>query len=301
MKKSKVAFIGSGLIGSGLAANALLHGYPAALQTRSRVETMKTRVNHIFDVFVGNSVCTRDEADEARKLASYTTSIEEAVTGASFIQESGPEDLDTKRGLYERIEACADENAVISSSTSAMLPTDLQANAARPERILVGHPYHPSYLLPLVEVCGGRHTSRDTVEKARVFYESIGKVVIVCEKEVSGYIVNRVSWAAFEEARKTVADGVCSVGDIDRALMYGPGLRMALTGQILTISLGIEGGIRGAAAKYGREPSPEDEMVARGVDEEIAARPVLIGNTEESVADFRDKAIIGVLRMQGLL
>ena len=301
MEKGKVAFIGSGIIGSGLAVNALIHGYPVALQTRSQVEKMKNRVAHILELFVSNKLVSQEEADAAAALAVYTTSIEEAVTGAFFVQESGPEKVETKVELYAEIEKYLDEKAIIASSTTAFMPTDLQKGAKAPERILVGHPYHPSYLLPLVEICGGELTSADAVAQAKEFYESIGKVALVSKKEASGFIVNRVNWAALAEARKTVEEGFCTVEEIDKAIMYGPGMRMAITGQLLTISLGIEGGIRGSAAKYGGETSPADELIAQGVDEEIANRPEEIGNTVDAVADFRDKVIIEILRLQNML
>jgi len=301
MEKGKVAFIGSGIIGSGLAVNALLHGYPVTLQTRSRVEKMKNRVAHILELFVSNNVVSQDEADAAAALATYTTSIEEAVTGAFFVQESGPENVETKIALYEEIEKYISDETVIGSSTTAFLPSDLQKTARVPGRILVGHPYHPSYLLPLVEICGGELTSQDAIECAKQFYESIGKLALVSKKEASGYIVNRVNWAALKEARKTVEEGFCTVEEIDKAIMYGPGMRMAITGQLLTISLGIEGGMRASAAKYGGETSPADELIAQGIEEEIANRPEEIGNTEDGVADFRDKVIIEILRLQNML
>lgn len=299
--KSKVAFIGSGMIGSGLAVNAMMHGHPTFLQTRSQVDKVKSRVAHIFDVMVNNNVCTREEADGYAALATYTTSVEEAVAGAAFIQESGPENLETKKALIAQIEAACDSDAIIASSTSQLLPSDLQADAVHPERILVGHPYHPSYLLPLVELCAGKETSQACMDRAVQFYEEIGKVALVCKKEISGYIANRVSWAALNEARKTVWDGCCSVEDIDKAIMYGPGLRMAITGQILSVSLGVEGGVRAQSAKYGKEPTPQMEIIANGVDEEIADRPETIGNTVDSINDFRDQAIVAILRMQNML
>lgn len=297
----KVAFIGSGMIGSGLAVNAMMHGCRTFLQTRSQVDKVRGRVAHIFDVMVENGVCTRKEADRSAALATYTTSVEEAVTGAYFIQESGPENLETKKSLIAQIEATCPSDAIIASSTSQLLPSGLQADALHPGRILVGHPYHPSYLLPLVELCAGAQTAQDAMDRAVRFYENIGKVALVCKKEVSGYIVNRLSWAALNEARKTVWDGCCSVEDIDKAIMYGPGLRMALTGQILTVSLGVEGGVRAQSLKYGKEPTPEMEIIAAGVDEEIANRPEEIGNTVDSIGNFRDRAIIALLRMQNML
>ncbi|MDR2355235.1 MAG: 3-hydroxyacyl-CoA dehydrogenase family protein [Clostridiales Family XIII bacterium] len=301
MEKKKIAFVGSGIIGSGLAVNALTHGYPVTLQTRSRVEKMKSRVAHILEILVENEVCSQAEAAVAAARATYTTSLEDAATGAFFVQESGPENPDVKKALYRQIESVCDADTIIASSTTALMPSLLQEGATHPERILVGHPFHPSYLLPLVEICGGAQTDPSVTAGAKAFYESIGKLALLCGKEISGYIVNRVNWAALEEAKKTVLDGVCSVEDIDKAIMFGPGLRMAVLGQMLTISLGIEGGFRGGAAKYGKEPSPDDELLARGVEEEIAKRPEALGNTEETVRDFRDKAIIRILRLQNML
>jgi carnitine 3-dehydrogenase len=301
MEKKKVAFIGSGIIGSGLAVNALMHGYPATLQTRSQTEKMKNRVSRIFDIMVKNGICSREEAAAASARATYTTSVEEAATDAFFVQESGPENSDVKKELYERIESVCGADTIIASSTTALMPSGLQEGAAHPGRILVGHPFHPSYLLPLVEICGGTQTDAASIEGAKAFYESIGKVALICRKEISGYIVNRVNWAAFEEAKKSVIDGVCSVEDMDKAIMFVPGMRMAILGQILTISLGIEGGFRGGAAKYGKEPSPDDELLAAGVEKELANRPEALGNTEDAVQEFRDKAIISILRLQNML
>jgi carnitine 3-dehydrogenase len=301
MNKKKIAFVGSGLIGTGLAVNALMHGYPVTLQTRSRVDKMRERVAHILDILTENRVCTKEEAEEAAARATYTTSVEEAANGAAFIQESGPENLETKRTLYAEIERACPTDTVIASSTSKLLPTDLQSNMSHPERLLVGHPYHPSYLLPLVELCGGQNTRAETIAIAKAFYDSFGKKAIVCRKEVSGYIVNRLNWAAMDEARKTVLDGCCTVEEMDQAIIYGPGLRMALTGQILTVSLGIEGGLRGMTGKYGDAPSQGDEAIASGVEAEMLNRPAKTGRTETEISDFRDRAIIALLRLQGMI
>lgn len=101
---------------------------------------------------------------------------------------------------------------------------------------------HPSYLLPLIEVCGGRETSDEVIAKAIEIYKGMGKVPVHCKKEVPGFIVSRISWSAMDIAKEIVMDGVCSVEDMDKAIMYGPGMRMAITGQILTLSLGNQGG-----------------------------------------------------------
>lgn len=301
MEKQKVAFIGSGIIGSGLAVNAMMHGYPTTLQTRSRVEVMKNRVAKILSVMVENNVCTQEEADAAAARATYTTSVEEAVTGAFFIQESGPERLELKRELYAQIEAACPEDALICSSTTALLPTPLQEGSKHPERILVGHPYHPSYLLPLIEICGSEKNSPETIEKAKAIYTDMGKLPIVCLKEARGLVANTMSWSVLHDAKNAVLNGLCSVEDADKALMYGPGMRMALTGQLLTIALGVEGGYRAMTSKYSGNADPDAEKIAAGLDEEMANRPAELGRNEVEIGDFRDKMIVMLLKAQNML
>ena len=303
MQKHKVAFIGCGIIGAGLAVNAMMHGYPVTMVdlTEPLLDKARQRVADILGIMVRNSVCTQAEADGYAASASYTTSIQEAVADAKVIQECVPEKLEIKHDTYAQVERCCDADAVIASSTTAMLPSDLQEGAIHPERILVAHPYNPSYLLPLIELCGGKQTSQEALERAKAFYEDIGKVAIICRKEVSGYIVNRASWAVLREARETVVQGCCSVEDMDKAIMYGPGLRMAITGQLLTISLGVEGGMRAQAAKYGLDPKPDDELIASGVEEELANRPAELGSDEAGACAFRDKMIIEILRLQNMI
>ncbi len=144
-------------------------------------------------------------------------------------------------------------------------------------------------------------TSKAEVDekKAKEIYESMGKVPVVCQKEINGFIVNRLSWAALDAAKESVADGVCSVEDMDKAIMYGPGLRMAVTGQILTISLGVQGGYREAAKKYGKEPDPVDLILADGVDEQIKNRAPEEGQTVEEVIRWRDKMFVKILKLFG--
>ena len=113
--------------------------------------------------------------------------------------------------------------------------------------------------------------------------------------------MNKLSWAAMDAAKKVVLDGVCSVEDIDKAIIYGPGMRMAVTGQIMTMSLGVQGGLKAAAAKYGKEPNEADVILGDGVDAEITARPKEFGNTVEDVIKFRDKIFAVILKEYGKL
>lgn len=297
MGGEKLAFVGVGMIGAGLAVNAMLNGYEVALYD---IQEVTGNITACLDALVDAQVCTREEADAAFARGTYTDNLAQAVTGAVFVQECVAERLELKQEMYRKIQEITGDRAVIASSTSMLLPTKLQEGALYPECIVVGHPYNPSYLLPLIEVCGGEQTSPDAVRRAVEIYTGMGKKPIVCRKEVFGLIVNMVSWAALDAAKKAILDGVCTVEEMDQALMYGPGLRMAVTGQILTISLGVKGGMRAMGGKYG-EVHQEDLILADGLDEELAHRPEELGRDNDSVARFRDRMIADILRGQGLL
>lgn len=301
MNNDKIAFVGTGMIGTGLAVNALLHGYSVSLYDVTEPDKVRASVQSILKLMVDSGAATQKQADEAYTHSSYTQSLEEAVSGAMFIQECVPERLDLKQETYRKIQEIVGSEAIIASSTSGLFPTKLQAGARYPEKIMVGHPYNPAYLLPLVELCGGEKTATETLERAREIYESMGKVPVLCKKEHEGFIVNRLSWMLADAAKELVGDGICSVEDLDKALMFGPGMRLAVTGQLLTLSLGVEGGFRAIAAKYGMEPSPLDEVIARGIDEELAHRSPECGNTPQEVCAYRDRMFADILRLHGLL
>lgn len=301
MGKIKAVFVGTGMIGAGLAANAMLNGYETVLYDVVPQEKMRENISHILDILVEAGAATKAQADQALADCQFSNNLEEAVKGADFVQECIPERLELKKSTYAAIQKVTGPNAVICSSTSKLFPTKLQEDALYPQSILVGHPYNPSYLLPLIELCGGEQTSPEAIQRAKEIYTGMGKVAVVCKKEIYGFIVNRLSWAALEAAKECVRDGVCSVEDMDKAIMFGPGMRMAVTGQLLTISLGVDGGFRAIAEKYGEEPTPWNEVYAQGVDEEIANRDPAMGNTVDGVCKFRDHAFAELLKLHKLL
>ena len=301
MGKIKAVFVGTGMIGAGLAANAMLNGYETVLYDVVPQEKMRENISHILDILVEAGAATKAQADQALADCQFSNNLEEAVKGADFVQECIPERLELKKSTYTAIQKVTGPNAVICSSTSKLFPTKLQEDALYPQSILVGHPYNPSYLLPLIELCGGEQTSPEAIQRAKEIYTGMGKVAVVCKKEIYGFIVNRLSWAALEAAKECVRDGVCSVEDMDKAIMFGPGMRMAVTGQLLTISLGVDGGFRAIAEKYGEEPTPWNEVYAQGVDEEIANRDPSMGNTVDGVCKFRDHAFAELLKLHKLL
>ena len=301
MGKIKAVFVGTGMIGAGLAANAMLNGYETVLYDVVPQEKMRENISHILDILVEAGAATKAQADQALADCQFSNNLEEAVKGADFVQERIPERLELNKSTYAAMQKVTGPNAVICSSTSKLFPTKLQEDALYPQSILVGHPYNPSYLLPLIELCGGEQTSPEAIQRAKEIYTGMGKVAVVCKKEIYGFIVNRLSWAALEAAKECVRDGVCSVEDMDKAIMFGPGMRMAVTGQLLTISLGVDGGFRAIAEKYGEEPTPWNEVYAQGVDEEIANRDPSMGNTVDGVCKFRDHAFAELLKLHKLL
>lgn len=303
MTQYKIAFVGTGIIGGGLAVNAMLGGNQVVLYDVIVPEKVRENIQGIMDIMVNAGAATREEAEQAMSSAVFTDDLKKAVLDVDFVQECIPERIRLKRDAYRTIQEVTGAKAVIASSTSALFPSDLQEGALYPERILVGHPYNPSYLLPLIEVCGGKMTGRDSIEKAMEIYKSMGKVPIECKKEVKGFVVNRVSWNVMATAKEIVEAGICSVEDMDKAIMYGPGMRMAVTGQLLTMSLGVDGGFRQYEKKYtGKESaSPEYLALAEGIDEAIANRTEEEGKTVEKVIEYRDKMFAEILKLKNMI
>jgi carnitine 3-dehydrogenase len=185
----------------------------------------------------------RDGASPGR--LSFHTDLAAAVREADVVLENSPEDGTLKRGVIAAIDRAARPDAVIASSTSGFAMTMLQADCARPERCVVGHPFNPPYLIPLVEVVGGERTDPAAVDWLADFYAAAGKRPLRLSTELSGFVGNRLQEAMWREALHMVAAGEATVGEIDEAIAYGPGLRWALMGPCLTFHLA--GGSQGMA------------------------------------------------------
>ena len=177
--------------------------------------------------------------------------LEDCVAGADFVQENAPEREELKQELLARIDA-ANPEAVVASSTSGLLPTLLAAKMARPERMLVGHPFNPVYLLPLVELVGGERTAPGTVDRAAGFYRSLGMRPLTVRKEIVGFIADRLMEALWREALWLINDDIATTEEVDAAVVYGCGLRWSLMGTFLTFHLaGGEGGMRHMLHQFG--------------------------------------------------
>ncbi|MGH6942958.1 MAG: 3-hydroxyacyl-CoA dehydrogenase NAD-binding domain-containing protein [Geminicoccaceae bacterium] len=224
----RVAVIGAGTIGASWAALFLSRGLRVALWDPAPDTEVRVRA------FVARAWPTLErlglspEADPT--LFTIHADPADAVKGAGFVQESGPEDLATKRALLARLEPALEPAAIVASSTSGLMPSELQEGRLGPERYVVGHPFNPPHLIPLVEVVGGRDTDPRVLERALAFYSALGKRSIKVLRERPGHVANRMQAALYREAIHLVLEGVARIEDVDAAIAYGPGIRWAIMG-----------------------------------------------------------------------
>jgi 3-hydroxyacyl-CoA dehydrogenase len=228
----RVAVIGAGTIGASWTALFLAHGLRVAVfdpapDTAQRVRAFIQRAWPTLE-----RLGLRRNADAT--LFTIHADPADAVRGAQFIQENGPENLATKRALFAELEGALEPEAVVASSTSGLMPSELQDGRRSPGRFLVGHPFNPPHLMPLVEVVGGRATDPALVDWTAAFYAWLGKRPIKVRRELPGHVSNRMQAALYREAISLVLDGVASIEDVDKAIAHGPGLRWAIMGPHLS-------------------------------------------------------------------
>jgi carnitine 3-dehydrogenase len=239
----RVAVIGAGTIGASWATLFLAHGlevavYDPAPDIERRVRDFVARA---WPTMARLGLAEGADPDRLRFHADPAA----AAQGAPFVQESGPENLAAKQALFARLAQGLDREAIVASSTSGLLPSDLQADRIGPERYLVAHPFNPPHLMQLVELVGGRDTDPLVIERAAAFYRSVGKRPITIRREMRGHVANRMQVALYREAIHLALEGVASIEDIDAAIAYGPGLRWAIMGPHMLHHLaGGDGGLR---------------------------------------------------------
>jgi carnitine 3-dehydrogenase len=245
-----VACIGGGVIGQSWTALFLAAGKSVTLfdPDPAAASRVKETVAAVWPTLVSLGL-TDGELPPDELVFSDTARA--AVEGAEFVQESVPERLDLKHELYAEIEPVLDETAVVASSASGLTLSELQGGWRSPNRIVLGHPFNPPHLIPLVEVMGNHLTSSGVVDRARAFYHSVGKVTIEIKREVPGHVANRLQAALWREAIHLVIEGVASVEDVDTAVSSGPGLRWAVMGPTQLFNLGAgEGGLAAFCDRY---------------------------------------------------
>ncbi len=299
-----VGLLGGGVIGAGWAARLALTGIDVAVfdpepEAERKIAAVLDNARRAY----GKLTLAPLPAEGAVRLVP---TLEEAVAEADFVQESLPEREDLKRDRLAAASLAARPDVVIASSTSGLLPSRLQADMSGPERLVVGHPFNPVYLLPLVEVCGGARTAPETVARAMAFYRAIGMHPLHVRREIDGFIADRLLEAVWREALWLVNDGVATTAEIDDAIRYGAGLRWSFMGTFLIYRLaGGEAGMRHFLAQFGpalklpwsklEAPELTEALIERiAVQSDDQAAGVSIRELER----LRDDCLVAVL--QGL-
>ncbi|KTC56331.1 3-hydroxybutyryl-CoA dehydrogenase [Pseudomonas putida] len=295
------AALGSGVIGSGWVARALAHGLDVVAwdPAPGAEAALRQRIANAWPALVKQGLA----AGAAQSRLRFVATIEDCVRDADFIQESAPERLELKLELHARISAAAKPDALIGSSTSGLLPSEFYEGATHPERCVVGHPFNPVYLLPLVEVVGGRHTAPEAVQAAISVYESLGMRPLHVRKEVPGFIADRLLEALWREALHLVNDGVATTGEIDDAIRFGAGLRWSFMGTFLTYTLaGGDAGMRhfmnqfGPALKLPWTYLPAPELTDTLIDDVVAGTSAQLGKHSIGALErYRDDCLLAVL------
>ena len=238
-----VGIAGTGLIGSGWAARLLARGIDVIAY--DPVPAAEVRLKAAIEVAWPSTLALLGERQPKPGRLTFTTDLQSLARGADFIQEAAPEREDLKIALFRDIDAACRPDVIIASSSSGFLPTRLQSECRHPDRVLVGHPFNPVYILPLVETVAGEHTSPEAMARAGDFYRSIGMRVLQLKREIDGYICDRLQEALWREALHCLDKGVGTTGDIDDAIVYSAGLRWAFMGSFMTYHLaGGPGGMR---------------------------------------------------------
>jgi len=285
--RQQLTVIGTGVIGNGWIARALSRGWDVVAFDPDPEAPTRTRA------FVGNAWGSLEKLglaeDASPERLTFVDSLEAAVAGADLIQENVPERLRLKQEILAAIDAAAEDQVVIGSSTSGFKPSDLQQDCAKaPGRVIVAHPFNPVYLLPLVELVGGEATQPAQVKRAQALYQALAMRPLVVRREIEGHIADRLMESLWREALHLVNDGVATTEEIDAAVVYGCGLRWSLMGTFLTFHLaGGEQGMRHMLEQFGpalklpwtklEAPELTDELIDRvveGCEHQAAGRPV---------------------------
>jgi len=300
----RVAVVGTGVIGASWAAQYLARGLDVvATDPAPNAETnLRKYVDEAWELLeeIGLS------AGASRDRLSFTEDMGQALAQADFVQENGPERPDFKMKLFADMDEATPVDSIIASSSSGITPSVMQSDCKHPERVIVGHPFNPPHIIPLVEVVGGTKTSPEAIQHAMRFYTSIAKKPIHLRKELPGHVANRLQAALYREILYLIEQGVLSVEETDTAVSYGPGLRWGVMGQSLQWHLGGgAGGIKhfmeqlmdplAAMMKTLGNPEVTPELkqtIVDGVMREAAGRSV------DELSREENEVIIGLLRLR---
>lgn len=248
--KKNVAIVGVGLIGRAWAAIFARAGWNVRL-TDPHAPTLEAAPKLILDELRAlNRHGLADDPEGAMTRIYVASSLADAVNDVNFVQENGPEKVDDKVALFAELDRLTAPDTILASSTSAIVASRFTENLKGRARCLVGHPVNPPHLVPLVELCGAPWTSPDVVARAREIYRAIGQVPVTVNKEINGFVLNRLQGALLAEAFRLVGEGYVSAEDLDHTVKDGLGLRWSFLGPFETIELNAPGGIPDYCARY---------------------------------------------------
>ena len=294
--------VGTGVIGAGWAARALARGLDvvawdpapdAAHRLRAAIDNAWPSLSRL-GLF----------PDASRDRLEVVSELPAVCERADFIQEAAPDRLELKRDLHARLDGMAPPDVLLVSSSSGLLPTDIQAGCEHPERLLIGHPFNPVYLLPLVELVGGSHTTDEALRAAREFYLSIGMHPLLVRNEVEGYLSDRLQEALWRENLHLVNDGIATTQELDEAIVYGPGLRWAFMGVNQTFHLaGGDAGMRHMLEQFGpalelpwtrlKAPELTESLIDAMVDGTQAQAD---GHSVKELERLRDDCLVAIVQ-----
>lgn len=323
MTIQSVTLYGAGLIGSGWATHLLCCDFPDVTLydiAEEPLDNARRRIRSDLEFLVGEGVLTEEQLLERMGRLHFTCDRQEALASADLIQENCPENLELKQSVMADIEKFCRPDAVIASSTSGISATLIARDMAHPERLVGAHPYHPVYLLPLIELVKGEKTDPKYLDALVEFYRSVRKEPVVLKKECPGYIASRLMSVLFRESTHLIQSGVATMEDIDTAFTYGPGMRYGLIGINMTLQLaggerGLAGTLLGGIGTSGGNwmesfanftEWPEDyfpfwQTCQQQMNQEMANRDDLHGKNNAEIERFRDRGLVKLLQHHGKL
>jgi 3-hydroxyacyl-CoA dehydrogenase len=304
-KIDRVAIIGTGVIGASWAALFLAKGLDVV--ATDIAPNAESSLIKFIDAAWPALERLGLSSGASRSRLEFTPEVEAAVAHVDLIQENGPERVEFKQELYRNLDEWIDPDVIIASSSSGLTMSEIQSACEHhPERCVIGHPFNPPHLVPLVEIVGGVKTSEDTIERVTAFYRDIGKRTIRLHKEVPGHVANRLQAALFREVVHLVSEGVVSVADADTAVSWGPGLRWGIMGPALLYHLG--GGAGGIEHFFDQFTAPMSAWwkvlgapeltvdvraaIIKGVHDEVESRSL------GELAAYRDEVLLGLISMR---
>ena len=300
----RIAIVGTGVIGASWAAQYLARGFDViATDPGPNAEAnLRKYVDEAWPALTKIGL----SPGASRERLTFTTNMKEALSQADFVQENAPERIDFKIKLFADMDEATPSDSIIASSSSGITPSVMQSQCKHPERIVIGHPFNPPHIIPLVEVVGGTKTSPEVIQRAIAFYASIGKKPIKLNKELPGHVGNRLQAALYREVMYLIQQGVLNVSDADDAVSYGPGLRWGVMGPSLQWHLGGgEGGIKhfmehlmpGLAAMIKTLGTPEvDDQLKQTIVDGVMQ---IAGNRSvDQLAQAENEELLGLLKLR---